>query len=131
MTDRMEAMAEDLVFDRELKDRYFDAAHDAVVVVDEDRVIHLVNRAAEMLFGYHRSELRGQPIEILVPESRREVHKEHTAKYVEAPRMRPMGAALELKARKKNGTEFPVEINLSPEPTVRGVFTYATVRTRG
>ena len=88
-------------------------AAEGVVIVDRDGRIVLANNKAEELFGYRREELLGQEVEILVPESRRLVHSEHRAKYLANPRNRPMGAGIDLIARRKDGSEFPVEISLS------------------
>src|SRR5690348_3786496 len=91
-----------------------EAAPYAIFEVDRDGTIVLLNAAAEAMFGYPRDELLGKLIEILVPESLRQRHKEHRDRYAEHPTMRPMGIGLELFARRKDGTEFPVEISLSP-----------------
>lgn len=91
-----------------------DAAPDAVVVVDRSGVIVLVNRQTESLFGYQRAELVGESIEVLVPEGLRDFHARHRQRYVDQPRVRPMGTGLDLRARRKDGTEFRVEIALGP-----------------
>jgi PAS domain S-box-containing protein len=87
---------------------------DPIVVVRPNGAIALVNRQAEVLFGYDRTELVGQPVEILVPEHLRAAHVAHRAHYAELPRTRPMGSELELSARRKDGSEVPVTISLSP-----------------
>jgi len=91
-----------------------DAAPDAMVIVDPDGRIELVNSQAEAMFGYERGELLGRPVETLVPPRFRAHHPAHREAYVGAPKVRPMGAGLELYAMRKDGTEFPVEISLSP-----------------
>ncbi len=91
-----------------------ESAPDAIIVAGADGRIALVNRRVEELFGYSRSELLGHEIELLVPERLRETHGRHRAHYLAAPRMREMGAGLELYGRRRDGTEFPVEISLSP-----------------
>ena len=91
-----------------------EAAPDAMVMVDEAGMIQLVNAEAERLFGYPRTELLGEPIELLVPERVRPSHVGHRTEYVEAARTRPMGAGVTLYGRRRDGTEFPVEISLSP-----------------
>jgi PAS domain S-box-containing protein len=91
-----------------------DAAPDAMVLVDESGRIALSNSPAEELFGYGREELVGEPVEILVPERFHQAHLGHRARYFASPLTRPMGIGLELWGRRKDGSEFPVEISLSP-----------------
>src|SRR5262249_25010148 len=90
---------------------------DAVVVIDDSGAIVLVNRQAEVLFSYSRDELFGEVIEILVPERSRRAHVGLRNGFLAAPRTRPLGVGMELFGRRKDGSEFPVEISLSP---VRG-----------
>ena len=92
-----------------------------MVIVDERGAIVLVNVQAERLFGYDRSELLGQPVEVLVPDAVRPKHPAHRAAYFANPRLRPMGAGLELNGRRKDGSEIAVEISLSPLETREGV----------
>jgi PAS domain S-box-containing protein len=106
----------------------FEAAPDAVVVVDEAGVIQIANRQVETLFGYAPGELVGQQVDVLVPERIRSLHPFHRAKYVHEPRTRPMGVGLELSARRKDGTEFPVDISLSAIETPDGLLVSAAVR---
>ena len=91
-----------------------DAAPDAFVLVDPQGRIALINPQAERLFGYTGQELLGRPVELLVPIRLREGHPAHRSGYFTDPRTRPMGSGIELSARRKDGTEFPVEISLSP-----------------
>jgi len=105
-----------------------DSAPDAMVVVGADGRIVLVNSRTEQLFGYKRSELLGQLVEVLVPERFWAEHRKHRGKYMEHTQARPMGASLDLFGLRKDGTEFPVEISLSPQKTDDGVLVSSTIR---
>ncbi|MDQ1359412.1 MAG: hypothetical protein QOG44_3785 [Acidimicrobiaceae bacterium] len=105
-----------------------ESAPDAIVGVDSNGCIHLVNAQTEQLFGYTRAELLGQPVEILVPDQHRRAHPGHRRQYFAEPRTRPMGAGLDLVARRKDATEFPVEISLSSIETEEGVLVSAAIR---
>lgn len=91
-----------------------DSAPDAVIIADGCGRIVLTNRQAEAVFGYRPGELAGQPVEILLSARARQAHVHHRAAFVKAPQTRPMGSNLNLVAVRKDGTEFPVEISLSP-----------------
>ncbi len=105
-----------------------DAAPDGLVVVDTHGTIALVNAEAERMFGYSHDHLLNQPIDMLVPDSVRPRHAGHLAGYVSAPKLRPMGSNLDLRGRRKDGTEFPVEISLAPITTDRGTLIIAGIR---
>jgi protein-histidine pros-kinase len=105
-----------------------ESAPDAIVGVNSAGQIQLVNAQAEKLFGYTRSELLGQAVEILVPDQHRRLHPSHRQQYFAEPRTRPMGAGLDLVARRKDSTEFPVEISLSSIQTDEGVLVSAAIR---
>ncbi len=94
--------------------RIFEYTPDALLVIDPAGRITLANAQAESLFGYDRSELIGQPIEILVPARFAGSHVQHRARFLAETHSRPMGAASELSARRKDGSELPVDIMLSP-----------------
>ena len=105
-----------------------DAAPDAGVIVDLQGRIVLVNAETERLFGYSRAELVGQPIETLVPERFRTAHADRRAEYSAAPKRRGMGVGLNLFARRKDGTEIPVEISLAPIESPEGTLVSASIR---
>jgi len=105
-----------------------EAAPDAIFEVDSEGHIVLLNAAAEKMFGYSREALLNQPIEILVPDSLRVRHLQYRQQYGSDPVTRPMGSGLDLQARRKDGTTFPVEISLSPVKSEGGLRITAIVR---
>lgn len=107
---------------------FLDAAPDAMVIADLEGSIVFVNSAAETLFGYPRDMLVNQPVEILIPERFRESHAGYRRAFSMAPRRRPMGNGVTLHALRRDGTEFPVDISLSPSHTVSGTFICTAIR---
>jgi PAS domain S-box-containing protein len=105
-----------------------ESAPDAIVVVDKAGIIQLVNSQTEKMFGYERAEIIGTNIELLVPKRFRKRHVQHREDYYLEHPVRPMGAGLELYGVRKNGSEFPVEISLSPLETEEGVLVSAAIR---
>jgi PAS domain S-box-containing protein len=91
-----------------------ESAPDPIVIVDQHGLIRIVNRQLESVFGYSRDEILDQPVEVLLPERFRGMHHGHRTDYMHRPHTRPMGIGLELFGRRKDGSEFPVEISLSP-----------------
>lgn len=105
-----------------------EAAPDAIMQVDADGRIILLNRVAEDMFGYSRDELLGQPVEALIPRELHARHAEHRAHYRQQPMTRTMGSGLALEAIRKDGTRFPVEISLSPSESAEGFRVTAIIR---
>lgn len=106
----------------------FEFSPDAILVANRDGGIADVNAQLENFFGYSRSELIGQPVEILIPERFRGTHPKHRTEYVAGSRVRSMGAGLELYGRRKDGTEFPVDIMLGPMEGEEGALVLSVVR---
>ncbi len=105
-----------------------EAAPDAMVIADAQGCIVLINAETERLFGYHRDELVGQTVEVLVPGRFRVKHPQHRQGYTAHPRTRSMGEGLELYGARKDGTEFPIEIMLSPMESAEGTLVTAAIR---
>ncbi|MEP7377213.1 MAG: PAS domain S-box protein [Chitinophagaceae bacterium] len=105
-----------------------DAAPDATIIVNEGGVIKLINQQTVNLLGYTRNELIGQPVEILMPQVLKSEHIRHREGFMKSAKVRSMGAGMELRAVRKDGTNFPVEISLSPIRTNDGVLVSASVR---
>ena len=105
-----------------------EAAPDGMVIVNKDGAIVLVNAQVEELFGYQRAELVGEQVEILVPDRYTGMHMAFRNGYVSEPRTRPMGLAGDLHARRKDGSEFPIEVTLSPLETDEGLLVSAAIR---
>jgi hypothetical protein len=107
---------------------FLETLPDAMVAVDRNGTIVQANSQTQKLFGYSRGELIGRNIDILVPERYRRQHQHHREAYGEAPKTRRMGADLDLYGRRRDGSEFPVEISLSPILTEKGAFVLSAIR---
>jgi PAS domain S-box-containing protein len=105
-----------------------EAIPDAVAVVNQQGVMIQINSQMEAMFGYTREELIGQKIEILVPERSRPQHDHHREQFHARPKIRRMGSGLDLNGRRRDGSEFPVEISLSPVTTGDGMIVLSAIR---
>jgi two-component system, sensor histidine kinase len=112
----------------ELARSALDAAPDAMIIIDGSGVIRFANRQLSSVFGYDHDEIIDRPVELLMPERFRGRHIAHRRQYSESVRLRPMGVGLELLGRLKDGTEFPVEISLSPIQRDEGTLVAAAIR---
>jgi PAS domain S-box-containing protein len=104
-----------------------DAAPNAMVMVDGEGIIILVNAQTEKMFGYRREEIMGREVDILLPEEYRGRHPAHRAEFMHEPRVRAMGAGRELYGLRKDGTKFPVEIGLNPIHTDQGTWVLSAI----
>lgn len=124
---RARALADSTAAQAKFRD-LLELAPDAIVLVGRDGLVSLVNSQAERMFGYRREEMVGQPVETLIPERYRDGHGAHRSDYHTEPRTRPMGSGLDLYARRRDGSEVPVEISLSPTSTDDGAFVITIIR---
>ena len=111
-----------------LFEKLFEFSPDAIIVTDSDGRITKANAQVERVFGYSRDELIGQPVEALIPERFRQKHPSHRNSYAAQPQLRPMGIGLELFGRRKDGSEFPVDIMLGPVETAEGRLVLGVIR---
>ena len=118
----------DLIPSQALFEKLFEFSPDAIVVTDSQGRITSLNAQVERMFGFSREELLGQPVEILIPERFRKGHPQHRESYCNQATLRPMGAGLELFGRRKDGSEFPVDIMLSPVETTEGKVILSVIR---
>lgn len=105
-----------------------ESAPDAIVIVNIEGKIDLVNVRAEKMLGYTRTELIGMGVDNLLPDSLREMHTAHRQSYVATPRVRSMGVDLKITGRRRDGGDFPIEVSLSPMTTVNGMLIVSFIR---
>lgn len=125
------AVQQELVGRKRLEEQFrnlLELAPQAIVVIDESGKILLINSETEKLFGYTREELLMQPVEILMPDRFRDKHPKHRTNYFVDPKIRPMGMGLELYGRRKDGSEFSLEIGLSPLLTETDTWVIAAIQ---
>ncbi|MBV8100421.1 MAG: PAS domain S-box protein [Verrucomicrobia bacterium] len=127
---RVRGVLLDITLRKQAEERFrlvVEAAPNAMIMVNAEGKIDLINAEVEAVFGYTRQELIGRPVEILVPDRFRSEHPSHRREYLGDPRVRAMGAGRELFGRRKDGSEVPVEIGLSPLHTSAGLFVLASI----
>jgi protein-histidine pros-kinase len=124
---RMKAMRDAKQVEARFRD-VLESTPDAIIIANSTGLVVLANSQAERMFGYQNGELRGQPIEVLLPERFRGSHVGHRSTYFTQPRTRTMGAGLELYGLRKDLVEFPVEISLSPINTEEGAMVMSAIR---
>ena len=128
--DKEESVGEPLrlVTEGLLSSSLLEAVPDATLVVNQEGIVLQVNSQVEGLFGYTRDELIGQSVEVLVPDRQRPQHHHHRKQFTDRPKVRRMGAGLDLYGRRRDGSEFPVEISLSPVLTSNGLLVLSAIR---
>jgi len=119
------------ILDPDLMAKILDMLPDGVIVVDDKGVIRFVNQSTELLFGYPRQNMLGEPLEMLLPQGLRERHVEHRRQFFENPHTRPMGVGIgPLMGRRSNGMEVELAITIGPLVTGHGIYAVAVVRRR-
>lgn len=119
---------QELVVDPDLLRQMWDGNPDGVVLINEDGIIQFVNRRIELLFGYSRGMLKGQPVHMLLAPDLRERHSKHIANYFRRPTERPMNFAKVLQGQHRSGRAVPVRINLAPLSSDQGTIAMAVIR---
>ncbi len=121
-------LSDRIVIDPLMFEQLVDSLPDGLLVIDETGTIQLVNKQIEILFGYARASLIGEPVHVLLPEGLRDKHAAHLLKYFSNPTVRPMNLAQTLAGRHRTGRTINVQIILGPVVSAHGVLALAVVR---
>lgn len=126
--DRLRELEQGVFNDPELAVRILEVLDDGLIIIAESGLIRYVNAQAELLFGYRRSDLLGQPVEMLIPPAVRSGHQAHRAGFFRVPRSRMMGHGRILRGLHQNGTEIAVDVSLTPIVAADGLCAVAVIR---
>lgn len=121
-------LTERIIIDPALFEGIVDSIPDGLLVVDENGIIQFCNEQIELMFGWKRTELIGRPVHMLLPQSLRDKHAAHLARYFSNPQRRPMNLAQTLAGEKRNGKSIDVQIVLGPVVSTQGILGLAVVR---
>lgn len=134
LLDKLGAVSEQITsppiftFSVEFGEALLEVVNDAVIVANRHGIIVLVNSRACLLTGYSKSEITGQPVELLIPDAVRAAHQQHRTSYIGEPQTRRMGVGIDLFCQTKSGSKVPVDIGLNPVVVREGMFVIAVVK---